>query len=523
MESTALKIFLSYAKEDSTTAGRLFADLRRFQVEVWGYKECGQYAVNFKQEFETQIRQSNYFCLLDSPAARQSRWVKTECIVATDLRATIDAPVRPIMMVCALAAINEDVDWRDTELWDGQNLHKAFDFSNYDRGIRELSKFLEIAYMPWSTLPRDQDFTKEVHAANIGRERTQELFDLYRQFRESFSDSDYAEAILRVVIRKCQVYKAVPVVSPALALGVMQGDSGRHRDALKTFSMLAETHPGDPRVWAGLGGAYFHTEQYSLCLEALYRSRSIVLNHPGTESTKHMVEVAHNIARVQILLGRNDEATAILNELPPEDKDHPLIRAVRGQILLRSGKYMDALVELQQAYKETPVLSPDLVLDLAECYRHFGRLDDEANVLKAAVQQLPGNVDIYHHAADSFLRRGEKEAAVAAMRSAAQCLPESPRFRSQLAALLYERDEVQEALVEASKIVELAAPTARDRYYRGLAYYIQGKMVTAEDELAESRKNPVVSRWPHYSDVLRLREKPPQVRAAKNRWLGWLF
>lgn len=517
MEPTALKIFLSYAEEDSTIAGRLFADLRRFQVEVWGYKECGRYGVNFKQEFETQIRESSCFCLLDSAAARQSVWIKNECMVAAELRGTSDASVRPIMVVCSLAAINEGAEWRDTELWDGQNLHKAFDFSDYDRGIRELSKFLEIAYMPWSSFPRDQDFTEEVHAAHIGRERTQELFDIYRQFRESFSDADYAEALLRVVIRKCQVYKATSVVSPALALGVMQGDGGRHREALKTFLALAEMHPGDPRVWAGLGGAYFHMEQYSRCLEALYRSRSIVLSHPGTESTKHMVEVAHNIARVQILLGKNNEAQAVLDELLPEDRNHPLIRAVQGQILLHSGKHIDALFELEQAYKATPVLSAALVLDLAECYRNFGRLDDEANLLKVAMQQLPGNTDICHRAADSFLRRGEKEAAVAAMRSAAQYLPESPRFRSQLAALLYQRDEVQEALAEASKVVELAAPTAHDRYYRGLAYYILGKTVIAEDELAESRSNLVISGWPHYSEVFKFHEKHLGRRAAKPR------
>jgi tetratricopeptide (TPR) repeat protein len=312
-----MKIFLSYAEEDSTTAGRVFSDLQRFQVEVWGYTECGRYGVNFREEFETQIRQSSYFCLLDSPAARQSRWIKEECRLAAALRETPNAGVRQIMVVCSLATVTEGAEWRHTELWDGQNLNKALDFSDYDKGIRELFRFLEIAYTPWSSLPRDQDFTNEVHAANIGRQRTQELFDFYRQFRESFSDSDYAEALLRVVIRKCKVYKAEPVVSPALALGVMQADGGRHRDALKTFAALAESNPSDPRVWAGLGGAYFHMEQYSLCLEALYRSRTITLNHPGTESTRHMIEVVHNIAWVQILLGKIDEANAVLEELAP--------------------------------------------------------------------------------------------------------------------------------------------------------------------------------------------------------------
>jgi tetratricopeptide (TPR) repeat protein len=176
---------------------------------------------------------------------------------------------------------------------------------------------------------------------------------------------------------------------------------------------------------------------------------------------------------------------------------------------------MEALCELQKAYSSTPISSPALILDLAECYRHFGRFDDEISLLKAAMEHVPGNPDICYRAADSFLQRGEGQAAVAAMRRAASYLPESPRFRSQLAALLYQRNEVQEALAEASKVVELAAPTAHDRYYRGLAYYIQGKTVIAEDELAESRKNPVVSSWPHYSDVFQFHEKYPRIRAAK--------
>jgi hypothetical protein len=97
--------------------------------------------------------------------------------------------------------------------------------------------------------------------------------------------------------------------------------------------------------------------------------------------------------------------------------------------------------------------------------------------------------------------RGDSAAAVSALRNAVRCAKDASQYCSQFAALLCKAGRVEEGLAQARECTKLSALTAHDRYYRGLAYYVLGKKNIAEDELSESRKDPVVSTWPHYSRV----------------------
>jgi tetratricopeptide (TPR) repeat protein len=352
------QIFLSYADEDAVTARRVYLDLARFKkVDVWGYKESRRFGVNFKQEFEEQIKASKYFCLLDSPNSRESSWIARECEVATESKVT--------RVVCSLMEWTETAKWRQRELFKDQNFVTAIDLTDYDAGIRQLCKCLQITYFPWSAFPRDQDFNKEVWDSGLDEDRSQELVDLYRNFREHFADPEFAEALLRVVIKKCQFYCAKNVISPILALGVMQADAGRHLDAMTTFTDLAVTHERDPRAWAALGGSHFYLGHYDRSLQALYHSRELVLAHYKEESAQHIVEVVHNIANVLILLGRYNDAGTEINGLSTEEQAHPFIRALRGRLLMHEGQYSHALWHLKEAYEAGVDVSPSLVIGLA--------------------------------------------------------------------------------------------------------------------------------------------------------------
>ena len=200
--------------------------------------------------------------------------------------------------------------------------------------IRQLCKALNANYFPWSAFPRDLVFDKEVWSSNLGEDRKQELIDLYRDFREHFAYPEYAEALLRVVIRRCQFYGAEEVISASLALGVMLGDASRHQDVLKTFSDLTMKHERDPRTWAALPSALFHLARYEQSLQALKNARESILKHYREESGSHMPEVVHNIANLLIVFSRYDETQAEIDRLSSEDQSHSFIRALRGRLLL---------------------------------------------------------------------------------------------------------------------------------------------------------------------------------------------
>lgn len=496
MESLIGPFFLSYAEEDAVIARRIHDAFRRAKVQVWGYKENGRYSVDFERELADSIQQCRYFCLIDGPHARKSEWIRKECSIARAAAA--------IMVVCRV--------WSDTdepfagELFERHEHIRAIDFRSFDIGIRELFKHVGIAYSPSSSIPRDQDFENELQKANVAVERFQELMDLYREFREQCTDPEYAQSQLRIVIKKCHLYGVRNVTSPILALGIMEANSGNHEGAHRTFRQFTESHPKDPRAWAGLGSALFHLGRLQEALGALNHSIEMIVAHYPEESASHIPEVTYNVASILLSMGRADEAAQTVRRLNAEQRRLPYIRAFEGRLLMHSGKPHAALPMLLSAYEaslENFDLQPSLVMDLANCYRDIVDRQSEIRLLEQAIDRLANVPAICHRAAECFLRNSMIPEAITAMRRAASLTPTSPLYRAQVAALLWGRSENrQEAIGLARKCVN-GELTPEEQYYRGLANYLLGKTEGAEDDLQESRKNPIVAGWPPYHELLR--------------------
>src|ERR1019366_4064283 len=198
------------------------------------------------------------------------------------------------MVVCLLAKHTDTDDWSHNELFPGHNLVRAVDLTRWDAGVQELCQFLQIVHSPGWGVPRDLDFEREVFDARLDVARTQELLNLYRDFRERSHEADLAENLLRVVISKSRLYGAATVVSPRLALGGMQADAGRHEEALQTFDDLTTSHATDPRGWAGLAGAHFHRGRYSECLRCLHKAPELADTLYREEAADRLPELAHN-------------------------------------------------------------------------------------------------------------------------------------------------------------------------------------------------------------------------------------
>src|SRR5947209_9670975 len=93
------KLFLSYAREDAATAGRLARALERAGHDVWWDRDL-QGGASFGSEIERQLKECDVVIVLWSVAGVQSSWVRDEAAIGRDagklLPISIDGTEPPI-------------------------------------------------------------------------------------------------------------------------------------------------------------------------------------------------------------------------------------------------------------------------------------------------------------------------------------------------------------------------------------------------------------------------------------------
>jgi tetratricopeptide (TPR) repeat protein len=506
-------IFLSYATQDGSIAMRVYNDLLRAKLiasdpqdgrlAAWRYEKDGALSADFEIEFAAKIRSAQFFCLLDSSRARRSEYVRRECTIARDGYATAG---HPQMVVCTVQPRDQaEGEWWSTELFERQNFLRCIDLTDYDRGIRRLCEHLGAVYVPGFEIPRDKDFEREIFTAQLNPSDVEALLDMYANFRTHCSPPyTIAQAQLLVLIARCQALHADGVVSPRIALGVIQAETDRHPDALNTFQELTQTHPGDPRGWAGLGGAQFYLADYRSALDSYRRCEEAMRNQPCEERSDHATDVAHNLARVFLALGQADAAWSELAAVPAQEDGKPYIQALRGKILLTQGFANRALSHLQNAfaaYRDSPSLRAELVCDLAECYRNLGRRKDELETVATGISRLPEDPGIWWRAAGFFLQRCDFGGALTSLDWAISLAPNSLVYRAERASILRRAGDRERSYQEARHCLTIEAKTARDHYYRGLAFFLIEKRELAEHEFEQSRDDAVIRSWPAYAEL----------------------
>lgn len=80
-KSNPIDIFISYSNADSQLAYRLYEDLSKRGAKAYLYEKQKNF-VEFMVEIRDILKRVKSFCLLDSPQARESKYVKAECEMA---------------------------------------------------------------------------------------------------------------------------------------------------------------------------------------------------------------------------------------------------------------------------------------------------------------------------------------------------------------------------------------------------------------------------------------------------------
>jgi tetratricopeptide (TPR) repeat protein len=496
-------VFLSYAEEDGATALRVDDDLTRADLKVWRYEKDSRKGSSIPDEVRDWIGHSRFFCLLDSAWARKSAYIREECAFALALIGRSDKLSFLVCLVQPRKAASGHEWWME-EAFEGQNVRSYIDLTDYGRGIKELTRCLEVPYFPRFELPRDHDFENEVHAAGLRYDEISEMVGMYSDFRRFYQEGrrDIAEAQLRVLIHRCERWKVTGVISPRLALGVLQAESGRHRDAYATFGNLVGIQPDDPRAWAGKAGALFHLGDAEGSLEAYRRCQRLL----DDEAPRHRTETAHNVAMTLLSLGRTDEAWSELGTVPEE----PYILAAKGAVRLaqsRPERALSFLEEAYQIYRDSPSLPSSLIIRLADCYKALRMEQRELSLLEEAqrLDSLKDDPEILRRAAFCYLSRDRFELALRRLDSAVALAPDSLVYRVERAQLLYQTGHTEDARREAHRCFSPEDESPRERYYRGLAFHLLGAGEAARTEHLSSLRDPTVRSWPAYADLLRLR------------------
>ncbi|TMQ32018.1 MAG: tetratricopeptide repeat protein [Planctomycetota bacterium] len=182
-------------------------------------------------------------------------------------------------------------------------------------------------------------------------------------------------------------------VAPTLGLAKCKYRLGEAEEARKLFDRLLRVRPEDPEILSESAKLLLSTKQFGDAEEKLRRSLRVA---------PYEREALFDLSRCLELQGRKAEAQKYRDEYNRVEKDmaalkevtrtimeshkNPDLRRQAAQILLRNGKYADALMWLNSALLEDRQ-SAETWLLLAECYQKLEKPEESA-VCRANAAQL---------------------------------------------------------------------------------------------------------------------------------------
>lgn len=512
-------IFFSYAKEDEAGLRRIYDDLTRLGLKAWEFNRDGEVGVNFEDELRRMIENSRFFCLLDSSRARKSKYIQIECRYAIESKKQRNFPK---IVICTM---EEGFDWGTAEIFPGQNTERSIDLTvrNYKTGMKKLCDFLEIRYTPRFMIPLDHDFEEELqqikmHEAGILEQDWQRLMDDYAKFREKHSSHrQFAETLLQRIIFEAEDL-GIPLKTPYLALGVMQAESNRHQQAVKTFQTATQIFKEDPRFWAGLGGAQFYLAKYESAVTSYGHCVQLIKNSQNEAFQSHLFEVFHNLEEALCATGEYFQADYLLTKEFEELLEFPQIQAVKGNILYRLGNIPQACQILEQlffdlypridTFKEQQFFV-SAILVLADCYKVQNKVNKEEGLLKYATGKFADDPEIWRRYAIYLweTRQGpaKNPQVIECFQKAIELSNGYIKYRAELALILKatgDEPESREQLAKCFEIEHEPGPiTGIENYYLGLAYYLVNKPEIARHRYELSKKDSQLKNWPFYNQL----------------------
>lgn len=387
--------------EDSHLALRLYDDLKRSGLDVWRYEADSKKGRHFQDEYIEQLRTSDYFCLVDSPAARLSNYVAEEIFEGLK-----NFEFRNKFFVCLKG---EDGDWRneivvvpglppiDLERLNKINYVQFFDGSKkdifeednrYRIAIEKVIQAFGVDHIPWSPYPWLYDLRTEFFnsVAEIPLTNKNVLLNKFHDANYFWVNGNLkqAEWELENLVRLCD---QLPLISPQILLGAVFFDQHKLEEAKEIYTLITSRFTEDPRGWFGLGLSCYLLSDYEQALN--YFNHTLFLVEKSTWSNSHQKakpRVIQSIARTQIQLGRYAEASACIKNLDSQYQDlleTKIIKILLASRLDNKSRVVDLYQSLHYDNQNNSEYQKAMLADLeANLARYFHKIGDSIEALK---------------------------------------------------------------------------------------------------------------------------------------------
>ncbi len=229
------------------------------------------------------------------------------------------------------------------------------------------------------------------------------------------------------------------------------------------------------RAWIGLARARQQLGQYDAALEAAQAGETL---RPDISA------FALQIGDIQRAAGRSDEALAAYQRAAAFGVSTAPLNRI-GDLYLRLGEPDKALTSFEAALALAPD-DADALLGLARAYALRGGGVDQADFanaearLKRAGQLAPGNVNVSLALGDLYTVYGRHDEALAQYRAALAAAPESLLAQERLVGALRTTGQLEEALQEQLKLVELTPGQRGPLLNLAVIYRLLGRPEEAE-------------------------------------------
>ena len=178
--------------------------------------------------------------------------------------------------------------------------------------------------------------------------------------------------------------------------------TGNSAQAIPEIKQQITLSPRDDRLWALLGQAHFHVNQFAESITALREALRLKPDH------------AAHCGDLGIALradGRVTEAEALLREAIRRDGANPLSRFALGNLFVSQRRHEEAISIFGSILTQNPGFFP-AIENLASLFSDLGRLQDALKLIETALQRAPQDHRLYSMLAIILDKGGNQNAAL---------------------------------------------------------------------------------------------------------------
>lgn len=221
-------------------------------------------------------------------------------------------------------------------------------------------------------------------------------------------------------------------------------ERGDHALAFQYAQRAAQSAPNDAQIWFLLGYTARLDDKYALSVDAYQH---------GLRLSPSSLDAQSGLAQVYSLMGRTNEAVAILKKVVAANAGRANDWLLLGNLYLSSGDNQDALDALTKAEREAPGARPELLLAIV--YERLHQMDQANRYLQTAKRRAPNNPDVERSLAGYYRETGDYSKAIDELKAIHNPSPDV------VAELAY-TDQLDGQLQDAAQLYDQAA-NARPR------------------------------------------------------------